>query len=183
MKSIFKLAALSLAVIGGVNMAHASPSTTVTVSGSVSAVTCDLGVDANKIDLGVASPADFDSGAGKLHIQTQQAFSVLTSHCAGVPIATTGQAAIKITAPTTSSGTQYFADGPSPDFAIGLYTGTDPTKLIHNNDLVQIVKAGAPLADINNVSTQFHVGLLNASVGKPKPGSVTAPITFTFVYN
>ncbi|WP_163305908.1 fimbrial protein [Enterobacter ludwigii] len=178
-----KLTLLSLVVIGGMNMAQAASSVTVNVNGSVSAVTCELGVDAEQINLPVVAPSDFATGAGSIVEKTKQDFKVLTSGCAGTITPTTGQASLKVTAPFTSSGTQYFADSASPDFAIGLMK-KGSVELIHNNDLISVGAAGAELAGITNQSTEFTVALINAGAVKPnKAGSVKAPITFDFVYN
>lgn len=181
-KKIIKITAMAALVAGSIGMANAAP-VTVTVKGSVSAVTCDLGVDTSVINLPTIAPTDFQAGAGTIATASEQNFKVLTNNCAGTITPTSGQGALKITGPFTTSGTQYFSDAASPDFAIGVMKkGT--TTLLHNNDTIDIATPGAALTAINNVSTEFTTALINAGASKPtKGGSVTAPITFTFVYN
>lgn len=181
-KNIFKMAAMAALVAGGVNMAHAASSTTVTVHGSINTVTCDVTADKTDIDLGNYLPTDF-TATGAFPANKTQDFRISMSGCQGTA-SSVGQATLKLTGPVTSTGASYFSDDAASQAAIGVAAKATPTTLLTNEQVINVGAAGADTTTLNNTSLEFTTGLISSVANNTNSGQqISAPLTFAFIYN
>lgn len=180
-KNIFKMAAMAALVAGGINMAHAASSTTVTVHGSINTVTCDISADKTDINLGNYLPGDF-TAAGAFPTGKTQDFQIALSGCAGTATSA-GQATIKLSGPVTTAGASYFSDSNS-QAAVGVAQKASPATLLTNDQVINAGTAGATTTDLNNLKLDFTTGLISSVANNTDSGQqISAPLTFAFIYN
>jgi len=181
-KNMLKVVALTGLVMGGINMAHAASSTTVTVKGSINTVTCDITSSTNAVDLGNYLPADF-TAAGAFPAGKTQNFTIHFSGCAGTAKAT-DQATLKVSGPTAAAGATYFSDTPTSQAAVGLAEKATPTVLLSSGQVINVGKAGDAPATLNNATVDFTTGLISSvATGTASGQNITAPLKFDFIYN
>lgn len=180
-KNIFKMAAMAALVAGGINMAHAASSTTVTVRGSINTVTCDISADKTDINLGNYLPGDFTT-AGAFPAGKTQDFQIAFSGCAGTATGA-GQATIKVSGPVTTAGASYFSDS-ATQAAVGVAQKASPATLLTNDQVINAGSAGATTTDLNNLKLDFTTGLISSVANNTDSGQqISAPLTFAFIYN
>lgn len=181
-KNIFKMAAMAALVAGGINMAHAASSTTVTVHGSVNTVTCDVTADKTDIDLGNYLPGDF-TAAGVFPSGKTQDFQIAMSGCAGTA-SPAGQATLKLTGPVTATGATYFSSDASSQAAVGVAAKSAPTVLYANDQVINVGGPGDDTTKLNNTKLDFTTGLISSVASNTDSGQqISAPLTFSFIYN
>lgn len=175
------MAAMVTLVAGGINMAHAASSTTVTVHGSVNTVTCDISANKADIDLGNYLPSDF-TATGAFPAGKTQDFQIALSGCAGTASAT-GQATLRLTGPVTTAGAAYFSDS-ATQAAVGVAQKSAPSTLLTSGQVINAGSAGATTTDLNNLKLDFTTGLISSVATNTDSGQqISAPLTFAFIYN
>ncbi|MEI9745960.1 type 1 fimbrial protein [Enterobacter ludwigii] len=178
---IFKMAAMAALVAGGINMAHAASSTTVTVHGTVNTVTCDIAADKTDIDLGNMLPADFTAAATFPTGKTSD-FNIALTGCQGTATPT-GQATLKLSGPVTASGDMYFSDDAASQAAVGVAMKATPTVLLSNGAVINAGAAGATTTVLNSTTLAFTTGLISSSANTTSGQQISAPLAFKFIYN
>lgn len=183
-KNIFKMAAIAALVSGGINMAHAASSTTVTVHGSINTITCDVSADKNDVNLGNYLPSDFAAaGAFPAAAGKTQDFTISLNGCQGTPSGS-GQASLKLTGPVAAAGTSYFSSDATSQAAIGVAKKDTPSTLLTNGQVIAIGAQGDDATTLSNSELKFTTGLISSVGTNTNTGQqISAPLTFAFVYN
>ena len=181
-KQIIKMSMLAMMVMGGVNAAHAATSSTVTVSGAVNAVTCQLGLDKASLDLGAALPGDFV--APNSIIKEQKVTATLTNCGAGVTGASAG---VQVSGSVISgaSNNDIFGSDVNATWGFGVVKdGGAKTALIKNGAMLDAIANGTAGTALENSTYVAEIGLVapvtTGSAVKASPAQ-TAPILFAFV--
>ncbi|UMS16531.1 type 1 fimbrial protein [Escherichia coli] len=177
-KSITAILVSSVMAASVMTAAHAATNTTVNVTGTVNAATCDVVANTQAVNLGNAKPSDF-SAVNTVVAATKQTFSVSLQNCNG---AGTGQAALKVSGPVTNAGNTYFAKDASSLVAVSL-TDVAATKELTNGAVINMGNANDDDAALNNVQKAFEVALKSSQTNPTGGVVVEAPLTFSFVYN
>lgn len=183
-KNIFKMAAMAALMAGGINMAQAASSTTVTVHGSINTVTCDITANKADVNLGNYLPGDFTAaGAFSTVAGRTQDFQIALSGCAGTAGAA-GQANLKLSGPVTTASDAYFSDDSTSEAAVGVALKAKPTTLLTNGQVIPAGEAGDATTVLNNTKLDFTTGLISSVATNTKTGQqIAAPLKFEFIYN
>ncbi|MBH3035782.1 type 1 fimbrial protein [Serratia marcescens] len=183
-KNIFKIAAMAALVAGGINMANAASSTTVTVKGSVNTVTCDVNAQASTIDLGNRLPGDFTSpGVLPTTAGATQPITLTVTGCSGTAGAQ-NQASLVLSGPVLPAGNTYFNDDAAGKIGVGVAMSSAPTTLLPAGYNIPVGAKGDADTDLNNKQIELVAGLISTMGNNTASGlSVQAPLTFTFAYN
>ncbi|EOT6889775.1 fimbrial protein [Escherichia coli] len=168
----------SVLAVSAMTVAHAAPSTTVNVMGTVNAATCDVVANTQTVNLGNAKPAAFTT-VNTAVASTKQQFAISLQNCSG---AAAGQAALKVSGPVTNAGNTYFAKDASSPVAVSL-TDVAATKELANGAVINMGNASDNDATLNGVQKAFEVALKSSQINPTGGVVVEAPLTFSFVYN
>ncbi|HGT5413483.1 type 1 fimbrial protein [Escherichia coli] len=168
----------SVLAVSAMTVAHAAPSTTVNVMGTVNAATCDVVANTQTVNLGNAKPAAFTTVNAAV-ASTKQQFAISLQNCSG---AGAGQAALKVSGPVTNAGNTYFAKDASSPVAVSL-TDVAATKELANGAVINMGIANDTDATLNSVQKAFEVALKSSQTNPTGGVVVEAPLTFSFVYN
>ncbi|HBD2921592.1 TPA: type 1 fimbrial protein [Escherichia coli] len=177
-KSITAIFVSSVMAASVMTAAHAATNTTVNVTGTVNAATCDVVANTQAVNLGNAKPSDF-STINTAVASTKQKFSISLQNCNG---AGSGQAALKVSGPVTNAGNTYFAKEASSLVAVSLTDTTSSTELANG----AVINMGNPSDDdgaLNGTQKAFEVALKSSQTNPTGGVVVEAPLTFSFVYN
>ncbi|EID7189956.1 type 1 fimbrial protein [Escherichia coli] len=168
----------SVLAVSAMTVAHAAPSTTVNVMGTVNAATCDVVANTQTVNLGNAKPAAFTT-VNTAVASTKQQFAISLQNCSG---AAAGQAALKVSGPVTNAGNTYFAKDASSPVAVSL-TDVAATKELTNGAVINMGNASDNDTTLNSVQKAFEVALKSSQINPTGGVVVEAPLTFSFVYN
>lgn len=168
----------SVLAVSAMTVAHAAPSTTVNVMGTVNAATCDVVANTQTVNLGNAKPAAFTT-VNTAVASTKQQFAISLQNCSG---AAAGQAALKVSGPVTNAGNTYFAKDASSPVAVSLTDVAVPKELA-NGAVINMGNASDNDAALNGVQKAFEVALKSSQINPTGGVVVEAPLTFSFVYN
>jgi major type 1 subunit fimbrin (pilin) len=196
-QAIFKACALTAIIIGSVTGAQAATQPMVTITGDVTAVSCNVNasVPQNQINLGNFTDADFAAGTGiytNLYTvaNSMQTFSVGVNGCSGTAGAAGGTVSLMVTGTTIGGQTAVYNGG------VGSTVGTagaslaapatigGAVALVNNNSLVPVkaIAAAGDAADANGGSVTFTTYMASAT-STPAVQHIVAPINFSVAYN
>lgn len=178
-KILFKLMAVSALVTACSSASYAaSTSTLVQVHGTINAATCNVNPSTTDLDLGNFKATDFGSVADTFVTANKKSLSIQLTDCDGLG---SGQAYLQVSGPTTNDGFSYFNSDASSKVGIAIRED-QKTKDLVNNELVALGEADAEKATIEALAPKFDISM-KSSVVTPASGlTVSAPITFTFIY-
>ncbi|PIJ50709.1 hypothetical protein BL250_09210 [Erwinia sp. OLTSP20] len=178
---IAQLAMLVALTAGSVNVANAASSAVVTIKGAINTVTCDVKASQQTIQLPNMTPADV-AAVGAFATGKTTDFSVSLNNCTGTND-TTSLARLQITGPTTATGETYFSDDASSPVAVGLALKSAPTTLLSNNSVQHVSAANDAANAIDGQKLELTAGVISSTATITSGHAVSAPITFTYVYN
>jgi type 1 fimbria pilin len=196
-KQMMKVAMVAALVAGGISAAHAANDVTVTMTGEIDTVSCNVAADGSTsvkdILLGNYVPGDFNQGtgafAGLYTAGAEKTFAVKVSDCVADAGAAAGTLSLRVSGNTVlaSSGDLFNSDGSATAGATLRAMGADgkspAATLLKDQDLVTLKAVTDPTTDLTG-SSIMTFGTSMASVGqKPAAQQVTAPVTFTVAYN
>lgn len=179
-KILFKLMAVSALVTACSSASYAaSTSTVVQVHGTINAATCKVNPSTTDLDLGNFKAGDFTTAtANTFVVLNQKSLSIQLTDCDGVG---SGQANLQISGPTTNDGFTFFNSDASSNVGIAIREN-QKTNDLANNDLVALGASTSDATAIEALTPKFDISM-KSSVVTPASGlTVSAPITFTFIY-
>lgn len=182
-KILSTLTPAALLLLTLANGAQAASNTTVQITGSVVAATCDVSSSATNLDLGNYTPSEFTTVATPITGSMQQ-FSVSLTNCQN-PLKS-GDTANLVVAGTTLGGSTNIFNSSGTNAGVMLSQASSPTVFINAGDklLVSTATEITNSTDFNGKSLSFIAGLASSSSKNGvNIGTVSAPITFQFVYN
>ena len=181
-KQIIKMSMLAMMVLGGVNAAHAATASTVTVSGTVNAVTCQLSLDTVVLDLGTAMPSDFT--AANSIIKEKTVTAKLTNCGTGTAGANAG---IQVSGQVISGATKndVFGSDATATWGFGVVKdGGAKTDLLANGAMLESFAANTVATNLEGKEYKADIGLVAPVIASNAVKSSpiqTAPIQFSFV--
>ncbi|MEK9499145.1 hypothetical protein V2H77_22320 [Photorhabdus sp. P32] len=207
MKKILKISVVAALVMGAASAALADGeenkgghNATVTVTGTVSDVTCDItsGVKNGDVSLGNHKPGEFKTGEGKfvgMHVVNgYETFTVGVSGCDGT---VTAKKSLKLLVSGTTIGasTDIFndgqgnAEGQTPNAGVALTYKVDGSadgteELLKKDSRIVLASSSdktPKAADFNNKSVVFKA-YMASTTDKPSPQHIHAPLTFSIAY-
>ncbi|HFI5337025.1 TPA: fimbrial protein [Serratia liquefaciens] len=196
-KNMMKIAMVAALVAGGLSAAHAANDVTVTMTGEIDTVSCNVSADGSAsvkdVLLGNYKPSDFAVGTGAFQgvytAGTEKKFSVKLSDCAAEAGTAAGTLNLRVSGNTVlaSSSDLFNTEGGATAGATLRTWGADGNTasgtLLKDQDLVAMKVVADPTTDLAGTSTMVF-GTQMASVGAtPAAQQVTAPVTFTVAYN
>lgn len=182
-KILSTLPPAALLLLTLVNGAQAASNTTVQITGSVVAATCDVSSSTTNLDLGNYTPGDFTAVATPIADSVQQ-FVVSLTNCQN-PLEIDDTANL-VVAGTTLGGSTNIFNTSGTNAGVMLSQTSTPTAFINTGDklLVSTATKTTDASDFNGKSLRFNAGLASSSsLNGVNIGTVSAPITFQFVYN
>ncbi|MBS9422370.1 fimbrial protein [Photorhabdus caribbeanensis] len=188
-KQMMKTSVLAAVLLSmGMGMAHAASgdvlaNSSVVVNAKVGAVSCEMSLSNDILDLGMATDADFAGKAGKL--VKQQPLTVSLKKCDGIIDSKTKRsttAAKLVVRGTTIHGENtYFGnlgpDAKAGDVAVGL-EDTKVTGTLLQNETEFDFASDSNLADIKK---EFNVGLVVKDPNQVNAGNISVPLTFQLI--
>ena len=173
-------ALLLLTMAGGV---QAASNTTIHITGTVVAATCDVSASTTNLDLGNYRPSQFLTPATPV-ASSQRQFTVGLSNCQ-TPLAVSDTANLLVTGATLGGNANIFSDS-GTNTGVMLSLVSSPTDFISSGDKLLVATATAitDATDFNGQTLSFNAGLASSSsLANVDLGTVSAPITFQFAYN
>lgn len=182
-KSIFTLAPVVVALLAGMGVAQAAPNAQINITASVVNSTCDVSLNQSNLDLGNFTKSDF-SAVNAPVTKSVKNFMVSLSNCAGTPVKA-DTASLTVTGSTLGSATNIFNTNTNSNTGVMLSTVAEPTKYITAGQKLTVATAGdTPTAgEFNGKSLSLQAGLATTTLTAPTIGLVSAPVTFSFIYN
>jgi major type 1 subunit fimbrin (pilin) len=193
----------SLLFLGGA-AAQAADQPIVTITGDVTAVSCNVNasVPQNQISLGNFTTADFAPGTdiytGMFTVaDSKHQFSVGVNGCAGTTSGTASVISLQVTGTPIAGQTAIYNGGVGSTVGTAgaslaapllINTPNGPVfgadQLVNNNDLVPVVAipAGGAAEDANGASVTFTTYMASGS-STPAVQHIVAPINFAVAYN
>lgn len=171
---------LCCTLMGG---AQAATNSTIQITGTVVAATCDVSSSTASLDLGNHSPSAFTAVATPVADSVRQ-FSVGLSNCQN-PL-DIGDTANLIVTGTTLGGSTNIFNTSGTNAGVMLSLTSTPTVFINSGDelLVATATTTTDATDFNNQSLTFNAGMASSSsLSGVELGAISAPITFQFAYN
>ncbi|AKH63503.1 MULTISPECIES: fimbrial protein [Photorhabdus] len=207
MKKILKISVVAALVLGAASAALADEvvnkgghNATVTVTGTVSDVTCDItsGVKNGDVSLGNHKPDEFKTGADKFAgmrvVNGYETFTVGVSGCDGT---VTAKKSLKllVSGTTIATSTDIFNDGQGnaegqiPNAGVALTYKVDGSadgteELLKKDSRIVLASPSGTTpqaADFNNKSVVFKA-YMASTVDKPSPQHIHAPLNFSIAY-
>lgn len=181
--TLFILTPATLLFLTLAGSVQAASNTTVQITGSVVAATCDVSSSTTHLDLGNYTPAQFTAVSTPIESSVKQ-FSVSLSNCQE-PLAVGDTANLVVSGPTLDAVTNIFSDS-AMNTGVMLSQASTPNVFINTGDplLVSTATTTDDSSDFNGKSLVFNAGLASSSSSSGVDiGLVSAPITFQFVYN
>ncbi|MBS9438314.1 type 1 fimbrial protein [Photorhabdus noenieputensis] len=208
MKKILKISVVAALVMGAASAALADGeenkgghNATVTITGAVSDVTCDItsGVKNGEVSLGNHKPSEFQPGEGKFTgmnvVEGYKTFTVGVNGCDGT-VAAKKSLKLLVSGTTIAASTDIFnegqdnADGQTPNAGVALTykidgSGDETEKLLKKDSRIVLASSEEtnpkPVANFNGKSVVFKAYM--ASVAKePSTQRIHAPLTFSIAY-
>ncbi|KMW72581.1 hypothetical protein TI10_14120 [Photorhabdus luminescens subsp. luminescens] len=207
MKKILKISVVAALVMGAASAALADEvvkkggsNATVTVTGTVSDVTCDItsGVKNGDVSLGNHQPSEFKAGADKLQgmyfVEGYKTFTVGVSGCGGT-VAAKKSLKLLVSGTTIGASTDIFNDGQgntegqTPNAGVALTYKVDGStdakeELLKKDSKIVLVSSSdkdPKVGDLNNKSVVFKAYMASANAA-PSPQHIHAPLNFTIAY-
>ncbi|WP_118985214.1 fimbrial protein [Photorhabdus sp. CRCIA-P01] len=204
MKKILKISVVAALVLGAASSANAKNNAQVTITGTVSDVSCDItsGVKNGDVSLGNHKPDDFKPGAvtnsllkGKFVIPGYyETFSVGVGGCDGT-VAAKKSLKLLVTGATIASTTDVFSDGqgntqgfvPNAGVALTYKVGNSTTateELLKKDSRIVLASSSdkdPKVEDLNNKSVTFNAYMASVDE-KPSPQQIHAPLNFSIAY-
>ncbi|NCG54964.1 fimbrial protein [Serratia fonticola] len=182
-KTIFTLTPVALVLLAMAGNVQAASNAQITITANVTAVTCDVSLSTNNLDLGNWAPTAFPAAVATPITASQQTFTVGLSNC-GTPAASK-VAGLTVTGPTLGGNPNLFnSTGTNTGIMLNL---VGSSTYINNADILTVATADGttPTAgDFNSKSLSLQAGLAStATTGAANIGAVSAPILFAFNYN
>ncbi|RAW95367.1 hypothetical protein CKY04_17590 [Photorhabdus sp. S8-52] len=190
-------------VLGAASVANAKNNAQVTITGTVSDVSCDItsGVKNGDVSLGNHKPDDFKPGAGsnsllegKFVIPGYETFSVGVGGCDGT-VAAKKSLKLLVTGATIASTTDVFSDGqgntqgfvPNAGVALTYKVGDSSTateELLKKDSKIVLASSSdkdPKVEALNNKSVTFKAYMASVAE-KPSPQQIHAPLNFSIAY-
>ncbi|MBG5929383.1 fimbrial protein [Providencia rettgeri] len=184
-KTLLKLTPAALLLIAVANNSHAATNAEITITGNVTAATCDVSLSRTTLDVGNYAPSDFTGVA--IPIPASQAkgkFTVGIENCQ-TPLGIGDTANLIVTGPTLAGNSNIF-NNTGTNTGIMLSLSSSPNTYITSGEKLTVATAGDPPAagDFNGKTLSLTAGLASTStLAGIDISAVRAPILFSFNYN
>ncbi|HDU8609495.1 TPA: type 1 fimbrial protein [Morganella morganii] len=182
-KTLLKLTPAALLLLAAANYSYAASNAEITITGNVTASTCDVSLSRTTLDLGNYSPSDFTGVATPIPA-SQRTFTVGINNCQTPSAA--GDTANLVVEGSTLGGNPNIFNNTGTNTGVMLNLTSAPGSYISRGDKLTVATAGATPAasDFNGKTLSLTAGLASVStLSGVDIGAVNAPILFSFNYN